>query len=181
MNSSSRAPIPYVNLPQTARPNYIQPNHLSQSVSLVPPPNQQIGPRHPNNVPPPNVLSPSTTIGLPNLHQSRPRLPSTSNAPKGPQNSLAPTFNSNLTPVQPPDQPRSSSVSSSHLSQDDASTTDSEPVSVKYNVGKMITNDFSNKANQYLILITRIIYFFRRECLHDNRKHVNNAQKLFQI
>ena len=142
MNSSSRAPIPYGNLPQTAHPNYMQPNHLSQSVSLVPPPNQQIGPRHPNNVPPPNVLSPSTTIGLPNLHHSRPRLPSTSNAPKGPQNSLAPTFNSNLTPVQPPDQPRSSSVSSSHLSQDDASTTDSEPVSVKYNVGKIMINDF---------------------------------------
>ena len=36
MNNAIRAPISYGNQQQTAQPNYMQANHLSQSVTLVP-------------------------------------------------------------------------------------------------------------------------------------------------
>jgi hypothetical protein len=128
-NHLSRASTSHGNQQPNTQSNYLQANHLSQSVSLVPPPNQQIGPRNPSNAVPVHMVSPyATTPPMSHHPRIRPPPPSSSNS-NIPMNSQSPSFNSSIAPTQVVDQPRSASVSSSHLSQDDASATDSEPVS----------------------------------------------------
>ena len=128
-NTPKRAPTSHGNQQLNTQADYIPANHLSQSVSLVPPPNQQIGPRQSNNMPLAQIISPNVSAA-PMPPHARMRHPQPVSANSSIHiSSQPPTLNTNVAPIQPSDQPRSASVSSSHLSQDDASTTDSEPVS----------------------------------------------------
>ena len=127
----NRAPISHGGaLQPNSHPNYLPANHLSQSVTLVPPPNQQIRPPQLNNPPQVHVISPNEPT--PSLtHHSRIRLPHNALANSHtPISGHAAINTSSVVSAETSDQPRSASVTSSHLSQDDASTTDSEPVSI---------------------------------------------------
>ena len=127
----NRAPISHGSaLQPSSHPNYLPANHLSQSVTLVPPPNQQIRPPQLNNPPQVHVISPNEPT--PSLaHHSRIRIPHNALPNSHTQISGHTAINtSSVVSAEASDQPRSASVTSSHLSQDDVSTTDSEPVSI---------------------------------------------------
>ena len=127
----NRAPISHgAALQPSSHPTYLQANHLSQSVTLIPPPNQQVRPPQLNNPPQVHVISPNEPT--PSLaHHSKIRLPHNALANSHTPISGHTAINTaNVVSAEASDQPRSASVTSSHLSQDDVSTTDSEPVSI---------------------------------------------------
>ena len=59
---------------QVPQPTHL---HVTQSVSLIPPPNQQIGLRHPNNLTLAHTTAPPPNVAAPTLHQRARHLPPT--------------------------------------------------------------------------------------------------------